>query len=186
VSGGRTGQALAIGMLALGLAACTESAGPVEPGAGAPATASAVVAATGAAVTAEPPAATRAGPTVAPGSRRPDRPPTATGITREQADVYYPPAPRDLVATVTARGVRLSWEPGDVPAGAKYDPALAGYRVYRATTPTDFAIVAEPPGTGWLDTKVRPGMTYWYTVTAVYGKGHEGRRPDPIQVDVPR
>lgn len=123
---------------------------------------------------------------LAPPPVEPIQLPTATGITREQADVYYPPAPRDLAATVAGKGVLLTWEPGPVPQDAKYDPELSYYRVYRAETPDRYAIVAEPTAARWLDEDVEPGMSYWYTVTAVYGKGHEGRRPDPVQVDVPR
>ena len=75
-----------------------------------------------------------------------------------------PPArPRGLVAVAAGTTVRLAWE-------GVTDPDLAGYRVYRSTTPGrgHQPLMPTPqPATTYVDADVRLGQTYHYVVTAV-------------------
>jgi fibronectin type 3 domain-containing protein len=84
-------------------------------------------------------------------------------IAATPEDTTAPAQPRALVAVVAGPSVRLAWE-------AVADPDVAGYRVYRSTTagrghqPVTPALVT---ATTYVDTDVRRGETYYYTVTAV-------------------
>jgi len=75
-----------------------------------------------------------------------------------------PPAqPRGLVAVVAGATVRLAWEP-------VADADVAGYRVYRSTMPGRGHQPVTPAlqtATTYVDSEVRPGVTYYYVVTAV-------------------
>ncbi|MBI4011055.1 MAG: hypothetical protein HY359_02000 [Candidatus Rokubacteria bacterium] len=75
-----------------------------------------------------------------------------------------PPAqPRGLVAVVAGTTVRLVWD-------GVTDADLAGYRVYRSTTPGrgyQPLVPAPQPATTYVDADVRAGQTYYYVVTAV-------------------
>ena len=84
-------------------------------------------------------------------------------IAARPEDSTAPAQPRGLVAVVAGATVRLAWE-------AVADPDVAGYRVYRSTSagrghqPITPALVSS---TTYVDTNVRRGETYYYTVTAV-------------------
>lgn len=78
-------------------------------------------------------------------------------------DTTPPAQPRGLVAVAAGTTIRLAWEAGS-------DPDLAGYRVYRSTTPGrgyQPLTPAPQPATTYADADVRPGQTYYYVVTAV-------------------
>jgi fibronectin type 3 domain-containing protein len=78
-----------------------------------------------------------------------------------------PSQPRGLVAVVAGATVRLAWEP-------VADADLAGYRVYRSTTPGRGYVRVTPtaqPATTYVDGDVRPGETYYYVVTAIDRSG---------------
>lgn len=89
------------------------------------------------------------------------RPSEVAAATPE--DTTPPAQPRGLVAVLAGQTVRLAWQPVG-------DADLAGYHVYRSTTPgRDYArLTATPqPGTTYVDADVRPGQTYYYVVSAV-------------------
>jgi fibronectin type 3 domain-containing protein len=87
-----------------------------------------------------------------------------TDVATAMPEDRTPPAqPRGLVAVVTASAVRLAWDPVD-------DPDLAGYHVYRSTTPGrgHERLTTAPSGAStYVDDRVQPGRTYYYVVTAV-------------------
>jgi fibronectin type 3 domain-containing protein len=78
-------------------------------------------------------------------------------------DATPPAQPRGLVAVLAGSTIRLAWQ-------AVPDPDILGYVVYRTTTAGrgHARLVTAPQGaTTYVDTDVRPGQTYFYTVTAV-------------------
>ncbi len=78
-------------------------------------------------------------------------------------DMTPPAQPRGLVAVPAEGRVRLAWEP-------VADRDVAGYRVYRSTTPGrgyELLTGALQPATTYVDAGARPGQTYYYVVTAV-------------------
>lgn len=80
-----------------------------------------------------------------------------------------PTAPSALVATPDANSVVLSWAPN-----AESD--LAGYKVYRSTTPgSGYALLTPSPiaPATFDDTSAAPHVFYYYVVTAVDGKAKE-------------
>jgi hypothetical protein len=92
----------------------------------------------------------------------PVSPPSET-VTATPEDQTPPAQPRSLAAVVTGATVRLAWE-------AVADPDLAGYHVYRSTTPGRGHVkLTERPtaASTFVDDGVRSGETYYYMVTAV-------------------
>lgn len=98
-----------------------------------------------------------------------------------------PAAPAGLTAIpVHAPGhspeVDLSWEIGS-------EANLAGYNVYRSEQPgrrgerLNRQVLAAP---AFRDTKVAPGRSYWYSVTAVGPTGDESKASAPVTVSVPK
>jgi predicted small lipoprotein YifL len=96
------------------------------------------------------------------GRRGPASPPSE--IVSATPDDQTPPAqPRSLAAVVAGATVRLAWE-------AVSDPDLAGYYVYRSTTPgRGYEKLTERPtaASTFVDAQIRAGQTYYYIVTAV-------------------
>jgi fibronectin type 3 domain-containing protein/predicted small lipoprotein YifL len=89
------------------------------------------------------------------------RPSQVVAVTPE--DQTPPAQPRGLVAVVAGGTVRLAWE-------AVPDADVAGYRVYRSTMPGRGHQPVTPAlqtATTYVDSDVRPGVTYYYVVTAV-------------------
>lgn len=87
-----------------------------------------------------------------------------TEVARATPEDRTPPAqPRGLVAVAAGATVRLVWQ-------AVEDPDLAGYHIYRSTSPgrgyEKLTPAAQQPTT-YVDTQVRRGQTYYYVVTAV-------------------
>jgi fibronectin type 3 domain-containing protein len=83
--------------------------------------------------------------------------------TATPEDATPPAQPRGLVAVVAGPAVRLAWE-------AVPDQDVAGYLVYRSTTPGRGHTKLTPSpqaGTTYVDADVRPGQNYYYVVTAV-------------------
>ncbi len=82
-----------------------------------------------------------------------------------------PAAPTNLAATASSAGIGLDWD-------ANSEPDLAGYNVYRSTSPG--VSIAGPPLNGspltspsYTDGDVTDGVTYHYVVTAVDATDHE-------------
>lgn len=108
-------------------------------------------------------------------------------------------APGGLVAEAGSAVVRLDWEPAAAPAAIGESPAaslpeLLGYRIYRRLVtgnPTQsmaesVVVATTTPGvTDWLDYGVSNGLSYAYTVRAVYEGKLEGP-PSPEVVVTPR
>jgi len=91
-----------------------------------------------------------------------ESPPSAVASATPE-DATPPAQPRGLVAVLAGPTVRLAWQ-------AVPDTDVAGYMVYRSTTPGRGHTPLTPtpqPGTTFVDTDVRPGQTYFYVVTAV-------------------
>jgi hypothetical protein len=105
----------------------------------------------------------------------------------EVRDVFPPDVPTGLaaVAALGANGgetaIDLSWQP-------VADANIAGYVVYRRegggvwerVSPTEPVV-----GPAFHDTRVLPGRTYRYAVSAVSQSGHESGRSDEAQETVP-
>lgn len=88
--------------------------------------------------------------------------PTAVASATPE-DQTAPAQPRGLVAVLAGPTVRLAWQ-------AVPDADVAGYVVYRSTTPGRGHVRLTGPaqgGTTFVDADVRPGQTYYYQVTAV-------------------
>ncbi len=97
-------------------------------------------------------------------------------------DTMPPPVPQSLVASIAPDGsaVALSW------AGVSA-PDLAGYRVYRASSPTGAftSIGGQVNGTSYTDRSVAGGATYYYRVTAVDLRNLESAPSNIVSVTVP-
>jgi len=94
-------------------------------------------------------------------------------------DLLPPPAPATLTALVETKGVRLLWDPVDV-------PDLKGYFVYRYEGKARilFQTVDPIPATHFEDVSTDPGIEYVYAVTAVDKNGNESpeRKSEPVLV----
>jgi len=98
-------------------------------------------------------------------------------------DLTPPSAPRNLVAVPSESAVRLAWDPSP-------DEDVAGYMVYRATSPSDQYVRLTPAasaGTLYTDRTAERGKTYRYAVTAVdrARAPNESARSIPTTVTVP-
>lgn len=81
-----------------------------------------------------------------------------------------PTAPVALIAVASAGAVTLSWTP---PSNLGSGP-ITNYRIYRAINPgvgTGDLLTTIGNITGYLDTSVTSGVTYYYRVVAVNGSG---------------
>ncbi len=75
--------------------------------------------------------------------------------------------------------VNLTWNPSN--------PPIAGYNVYRGTTPGAYSKInstldANP---AYTDTTVTAGATYYYAATAVNSSGQESGYSTPVEVSIP-
>ncbi|HXV60294.1 MAG TPA: hypothetical protein VEK15_06335 [Vicinamibacteria bacterium] len=76
-------------------------------------------------------------------------------------DLFAPEAPADVVAVVSTEGILLTWRIVDA-------RDLAGYKVYRASSPDGpFELVGEAVMGSFSDTEAERGGTFYYAVTAV-------------------
>jgi len=89
--------------------------------------------------------------------------PEAAAATIPAVKYGLPGAPTALSLRLTYLEINLSWAAG---FGA------TGYQVKRATiSGGPYTIVATPSGTGWLDSGLAYGTTYYYVISAVNGYG---------------
>jgi hypothetical protein len=113
--------------------------------------------------------------------------PFSDPVRVEVRDVFPPAIPTGLaaVATLAQLGVEtaidLSWQPVT-------DTDLAGYAVYRREGDSPWLRITAaqplvPPG--FHDTRVQPGHTYGYAVTAIDQSGHESPRSAETEETVP-
>lgn len=104
----------------------------------------------------------------------------------EARDVFPPEVPTGLaaVAAVPENGeaaIDLSWQPGT-------ESDLAGYAVYRREDQAAWARISTAQvlvGPAFHDTRVVPGHTYQYAVTAIDQGGHESARSAVTEETVP-
>jgi hypothetical protein len=87
------------------------------------------------------------------------------GVARWIAEMEPPDPPTALTAIAELTGIRLSWLRSD-------SDDCASYLIYRraegeADSPTPLASASGRETTGWLDTSVQGGRTYYYRVAAV-------------------
>jgi fibronectin type 3 domain-containing protein len=80
--------------------------------------------------------------------------------------------------------VTLTWDP---PPTAVAGNTIAGYNVYRSTTPgKDFArIAARVPYPWYEDRQVSRGQTYFYVVTTVDSGGSESKFSGEVTATIP-
>ena len=104
-------------------------------------------------------------------------------ITIDACDLYPPATPQGLqaVADPEARAIDLSWQPDT-------EADLAGYTVYRREAGSDalrerLSTEVEP---SFRDTKVVPGHTYKYSVSAVDRDGNESPRSADVEESLPQ
>ncbi|MDH4100153.1 MAG: fibronectin type III domain-containing protein [Nitrospirota bacterium] len=105
-------------------------------------------------------------------------------IAASPEDRTPPMPPVTLIAVPTAKEVRLTWEPNR-------EKDLAGYRVYRSTTPGQGYEPVTPATTAansFVDTSVTPGNTYYYVVTAVDNsrRANESFRSEQATATIPQ
>ena len=90
------------------------------------------------------------------------------------------PASEPLTGTGTAPYVTLSWNPST--------SEVAGYNVYRSTSPTGRYNKINPsldPDTTYRDATIVGGSTYFYATTAVNSRGQESGYSNRVEVVVP-
>jgi hypothetical protein len=99
-------------------------------------------------------------------------------------DIFPPAVPSGLQAVFSGPGqspfIDLIWSPGK-------DADIAGYNVYRheISTPLE-KLTAEPVQTpAFRDTRVEPGKTYFYSVSAVDRRGNESARSEEASENAP-
>jgi hypothetical protein len=88
---------------------------------------------------------------------------------QEPVDTTPPAAPTGLTATGGDAQVSLNWD-------ANGEPDLAGYRVYRSTTPGSGYVELSSgliTGTSLMDSSVSNGTTYFYVVRAEDAAGNQ-------------
>jgi hypothetical protein len=108
--------------------------------------------------------------------------PSAT-VEATPVDLTPPAAPQNLVAVPSEAAVRLAWDPSP-------EEDVAGYLVYRATSPSEAYTRLTPaaiPGRLFIDRTVERGATYRYVITAVdrAKRPNESARSAPTTVTVP-
>lgn len=99
------------------------------------------------------------------------------GISVEEYLRVFPPAPANLRAALESDAVVLSWSapaPATTQKGLAYDPAIAGYRVYRIDDAGGRTLIGEVGAetTRFRDASARTGVRQ-YAVTTVQRSGHE-------------
>lgn len=94
---------------------------------------------------------------------------------------YEPPiAPTGLRTATGDNFIELFWK-------QNYEPDLAGYNVYAATSPSGaYALVASTHEAYFLDDRVLNGITYYYAVSAFDYEGNESPLSRDVVYDIPR
>ncbi|MBV9496025.1 MAG: hypothetical protein JOZ54_17390 [Acidobacteria bacterium] len=114
-----------------------------------------------------------------PGLPRIESEPSAP-VTLTYKDLLPPAAPATVTALVETKSVRLVWDA--VPAAD-----LAGYLVYRTEGKTKLKLTPGPvTAEHFSDISVDPGITYFYSVTAVDKSGNESKPTNSESVLVPK
>jgi len=94
-------------------------------------------------------------------------------------DLFPPPVPTGLAASVAPNSIELSWVP-DTAAN------LAGYRVYRSAAGGAMDKIADVSVLpAYSDRAAEHGRTYRYAVSAVSKAGHESPRSEAVEAALP-
>jgi len=95
-------------------------------------------------------------------------------------DLLPPPAPASVTALVETKAVRLVWDPVEA-------PDFAGYLVYRTEGTGRIKLTPGPAQiTYFRDISADPGITYYYSVTAIDKNGNESVPTRTQNVLVPK
>jgi fibronectin type 3 domain-containing protein len=96
---------------------------------------------------------------------------TSTSSTAQSANTKFPPGPQHRV--------NLSWKAST--------SVVVGYNVYRrGGTSGQIRLNFLPVNaTSYVDSTVSPGLTYFYVIKAVNGRGGESTPSNEIRADVP-
>lgn len=89
----------------------------------------------------------------------------STSLAVDPKDVYAPASPKGFAVSAEAGVLKLFWFPND-------ETDLAGYKVFRSESETgDFVEIAKvaPTESSYVDQAVKPGVRYYYCLTAVDG-----------------
>ena len=94
-------------------------------------------------------------------------------------DTFPPATPAGLTAVPSTASVELVWERSP-------EPAIAGYRIYRALGSGPFERLTETQELPtFSDHKIEPGKVYRYAVSAVKLNGIESKLSTPVEATAP-
>lgn len=100
--------------------------------------------------------------------------PAGGGISAQEYQRVFPPAPVDVRAEWRAGVATVTWSPPPAVAPTNaYDAIVAGYRVYRLGAGGAATLIGETDGTSFRDPSAPGGTTRHYAVTAVQRSGQE-------------
>ena len=93
-----------------------------------------------------------------------------------------PGIPENLIITATRTFATLTWSPPSNTGGS----AIAGYKIYRGTSPSSLELIATIGNTtSYTDNTVAAGQIFYYQVTAVNSDGKESPSSTTQDVLVP-
>ncbi|HZT33777.1 MAG TPA: fibronectin type III domain-containing protein [Bryobacteraceae bacterium] len=105
---------------------------------------------------------------------------SAVVMVTSLADTTPPTVPQHLTAqAVSMTQVNLAW------AASTDNFMLAGYKVYRGTSPSALTLLAVITSTSYSDTLAAPKTTYYYTVAAVDVAGNLSAQSPAVTVTTP-
>jgi beta-lactamase superfamily II metal-dependent hydrolase len=89
-------------------------------------------------------------------------------------DVTPPTAPTDLTAIPASTSIDLAW------GAATDDVGVTGYRVYRSSDGSSYALHTTTSATSYTDAGLSSGATFWYQVTAIDAAANESAAAGPV------
>ncbi len=99
---------------------------------------------------------------------------SVTYASKGAIDVTPPTAPTGLTAAVSGTTIDLVW------GAASDDVGVTGYRVYRSSNGSSYALLATTGATSYGDTGLPAGTTFWYQVTAIDAAANESAAAGPV------
>jgi hypothetical protein len=94
-------------------------------------------------------------------------------------DTFPPAVPAGLTVVPSTASIELVWE-------RNTEPAVSGYRVYRALGGGAFALLADAvPLPSYSDHQIEAGKTYRYAISAVKSNRKESKMSEPVEVSAP-
>jgi hypothetical protein len=108
------------------------------------------------------------------------------GISVEEYQRVFPPAPVAVRAEMRAGVATVTWSPPPAVAPTRaYDPTVGSYRVYRIGAGGSAVLIGETVETAFRDPRAPGGTTQRYAVTAVQRSGQESGLSEAAEVRVP-